>query len=94
MSLKIWTKALMSHKPLRFCVDYRKLNALTRKDRYPISLIGELLEQLFRTGIFTNLDIWPGFHRIRMEELTTFPRYGAHQYKGMPFGLTNVLAAF
>jgi reverse transcriptase-like protein/integrase-like protein len=92
----------MARKPdggLRFCVDYRKLNAITRKDRYPLPLIDELMERLSRAKIFTKLDIRQGFHRIRMspesEDLTTFrTRYGAYKYRVMPFGLTNGPANF
>ena len=84
---------------LRFCVDYRKLNALTRKDRYPLPLIDETLRRLSKAKIFTKLDIRQAFHRIRMdpnsEELTTFrTRYGLYKYKVMPFGLTNGPATY
>ena len=51
---------LMARKPgggLRFCVDYRKLNAVTKKDRYPLPLVDELMERLSRAKIFTKLDI-------------------------------------
>ena len=93
---------LMAEKPgggLRFCVDYRKLNAITRKDRYPIPLINEVLERISHAKIFTKLDIRQGFHRLRMdpesEELTTFrSRFGSFKYKVMPFGLTNGPAIF
>jgi transposase InsO family protein len=93
---------LMARMPsgkLRFCVDYRKLNAITRKDRYPLPLIGELIERLGKAKIFTKLDIRQGFHRIRMtkeaEDLTTFrTRYGSYKYHVMPFGLTNGPATF
>jgi transposase InsO family protein len=84
---------------LRFCVDYRKLNALTKKNRYPLPLIDETLARLSRAKIFTKLDIRQAFHRIRIdpdsEELTAFrTRYGLFQYKVMPFGLTNGPATF
>ncbi|KAK9649268.1 hypothetical protein HCH54_010284 [Aspergillus fumigatus] len=93
---------LMAEKPgggLRFCVDYRKLNAITKKDRYPLPLIDEVLDRISRAKIFTKLDIRQGFHRIRMdpesEDLTTFrSRYGSYKYRVMPFGLTNGPAAF
>jgi hypothetical protein len=80
---------------LRFCVDYRKLNALTKKNRYPLPLIDETLARLSKAKIFTNLDIRQAFHRIRIspesEELTAFrTRYGLFQYKVLPFGLTTV----
>jgi hypothetical protein len=84
---------------LRFCIDYRKLNALTRKDRYPLPLIDETLARLGKAKIFTKLDIRQAFHKIRMhpdaEELTTFrTRYGAYKCKVLPFGLTNGPATF
>lgn len=93
---------LMARKPgggLRFCVDYRKLNSITKKDRYPILLIDELMEQLGRAKIFTKLDIRQGFHRLRLapetEDLTTFrTRYGTYKYNVVPFGFTNGPAAF
>jgi transposase InsO family protein len=91
--------ARKSDGSLRFCVDYRKLNALTKKNRYPLPLIDETLARLSRAKIFTKLDIRQAFHRIRMdpksEELTAFrTRYGLFQYKVMPFGLTNGPATF
>ena len=61
---------------LRLCVDYRKLNAITKKDRYPILLIDEFTAQLSQATIFTKLDIRQGFHRLRLDpgdtDLTTF----------------------
>ena len=84
---------------LRFCVDYHKLNALTKKNRYPLPLIDETLARLSKAKIFTKLDIRQAFHRIRVspesEELTAFrTRYGLFQYKVLPFGLTNGPATF
>ena len=93
---------LMARKPgggLRFCVDYRKLNSITRKDRYPLPLIDEVMARISQAKVFTKLDIRQGFHRIRMhpdsEEYTTFrTRYGSYKYRVMPFGLTNGPATF
>jgi hypothetical protein len=84
---------------LRFCIDYRKLNDLTRKDQYPLPLIEETLARLGKARIFTKLDIRQAFHRIRIDleskELTTFrTRYGAYKCKVMPFGLTNRPATY
>ena len=78
----------------RFCVDYRKLNAITKKDRYPLPLIEETLARLARVKVFTKLDVRQAFYRIRMkesvEDLTTFrTRYGSYKYKVLPFGLCN-----
>jgi hypothetical protein len=84
---------------LRFCVDFRKLNAIIKKDRYPIPLVDELMDRLAGAKFFTKLDIRQGFHRIRLkpesEDLTTFrTRYGMFKYKVVPFGLSNGPAAF
>lgn len=79
---------------LHFCIDFRKLNVLTRKDRYPLPLIDETLAALGKARIYTKLDIRQAFHRIRMhpdaEELTSFrTRYGQYKCKVLPFGLSN-----
>jgi hypothetical protein len=84
---------------LRFCVDFRKLNNLTRKDRYPLPLINETLARLAKAKVYTKLDIRQAFHRIRMdpdsEELTTFrTRYGAYKCKVLWEGLTNGPATY
>jgi Reverse transcriptase (RNA-dependent DNA polymerase)/Retroviral aspartyl protease len=84
---------------LRFCIDYRKLNEITEKDRYPLPLLDETLARISRSKVFTKLDIRQAFHRIRMdpasEELTTFrTRYGQYKCKVMPFGLTNGPATY
>ena len=87
------------HGGLRMCVDYRRLNEITRKDRYPLPLIEETLARFRGAKIFTKIDIRQAFHRIRMhpdsEELTTFrTRYGTYCYRVLPFGLTNGPATF
>ena len=84
---------------LRFCIDYRKLNEITKKDRYPLPLLDETLARISRAKIFTKLDIRQAFHRVRMdpasEELTTFrTRYGQYKCKVLPFGLTNGPATY
>lgn len=93
---------LMAKKPgggLRFCVDYRKLNSITEKDRYPLPLIDETMAQLSKASIFTKIDIRQAFHKIRLDaesaRLTAFRcRQGAYQYEVMPFGLSNGPANF
>jgi hypothetical protein len=84
---------------LRFCIDYRKLNSITRKDGYPLPLIDETLQEISKAKVMTKLDIRQAFHRIRMaegsEDLTTFrTRYGSYKCKVLPFGLTNGPATF
>lgn len=84
---------------LRFCVDYRALNAITVKNRYPIPLIRETLDRLCRARYYTKLDIISAFNRLRIaqgeEWKTAFrTRYGLFEYLVMPFGLTNGPASF
>ncbi|KAJ3574874.1 hypothetical protein NPX13_g4222 [Xylaria arbuscula] len=93
---------LFAKKPngsLRFCVDYRELNAQSKKDCYPLPLISETLDRLTRAKLFTKLDIRAAFNRIRMdpasEDLTTFrTRFGQYKYKVLPFGLCNGPSTF
>ena len=84
---------------LRFCIDFRKLNMLTRNDPYPIPRIDELLARMSKAKVFTKLDIRQAFHRIRMdpasEEMTSFrTRYGLYKCKVLPFGLSNGPATY
>ena len=86
--------ALKKDGSLRFCVDYRRLNALTKKDRYPLPLIEETLARISGCKYLTKIDIIAAFNSLRMhpdsEALTTFiTSMGAYMYKVMPFGLTN-----
>jgi hypothetical protein len=84
---------------LRFCVDYRALNAITIKNRYPIPLIQETLNRLSKARYYTKLDIIAAFNRLRItkgdEWLTAFrTRYGLFEYLVMPFGLANAPSSF
>ena len=82
---------------LRLCVDYRRLNDITIKNRYPLPNIAELQDRLCNAKIFTKLDLKGAYNLIRMKEgdewKTAFrTRYGHFEYLVMPFGLTNALA--
>ena len=84
---------------LRFCVDYRALNAITIKNRYPLPLIRETLDRLSKAVIFTKLDIVAAFNRLRMaygeEWKTAFrTRYGLYEYLVMLFGLCGAPSSF
>jgi hypothetical protein len=84
---------------LRFYIDYRRLNNITKKDRYPLPLLDETLAQIGKAKVFTKLDIRQAFHQIRMnpesEELTTFQTcYRQYKYKVLPFRLMNGPATY
>ena len=84
---------------LRFCVDYRGLNNITVKNRYPLPLIRETLNRLSRAKYFTKLDVIAAFNRIRIKDgqewLTAFKtRFGLFEYLVMPFGLANAPSTF
>jgi len=91
--------AKQANGKLRIVVDYRGLNAITIKDKYPLLLMTTLMEQVYTSQIFSKLDLKLGFNLLPIAEgdewKTAFKtRYGLYEYKVMPFGLTNAPSAF
>ena len=91
--------ALKANGDLRFYVDYRKLNAITKRNRYPLPLIEEVIGKLIGCKHLTRLDVIAAFNKLRMhpdsEDLTTFiTALGSYKYHVLPFGLTNGPSTF
>jgi hypothetical protein len=84
---------------LRMCMDYRPLNEVTIKNKYPLARIGILFDQLTRARVFSKIDLRSGYHQIRIRPKdipkTAFTtRYGLFEYLVMSFGLTNAPSHF
>ncbi|GJR71311.1 putative reverse transcriptase domain-containing protein [Tanacetum coccineum] len=83
----------------RMCIDYRELNKLTVKNRYPLSRIKNLFDQLQGSSVYSKIDLRSGYHQLRVRDedipKTAFrTHYGHYEFQVIPFGLTNTPAVF
>ncbi|GJV29108.1 putative reverse transcriptase domain-containing protein [Tanacetum coccineum] len=83
----------------RMCIDYHELNKLTVKNRYPLSRIDDLFDQIQGSSVYSKIDMRSGYHQLRIKEedilITAFrTRYGHFEFQVIPFGLANVPTVF
>nr|GEU38498.1 hypothetical protein [Tanacetum cinerariifolium] len=102
-SLSPWGASVLfvkkKDRSFRMCINYRELNKLTVKNRYPLSRIDDLFNQLQGSSVYSKIDLRLGYHQLHIKEedvpITIFrTRYGHFEFQVMPFGLTHAPAMF
>nr|GEY68045.1 hypothetical protein [Tanacetum cinerariifolium] len=83
----------------RMCIDHRELHKLTVKNRYLLPRIDDLFDQLQESSVDSKIDLWSGYHQLRVRDedipkMAFTTRYGHYEFQIMPFGLTNAPAVF
>jgi len=83
----------------RLCIDYRMLNKVTIKNRYPLHMIDDLFNQFKDVAIFSKIDLRSRYHQLRIKGLDTYKttfktRYGHYEFVVLPFGLMHVPTTF
>lgn len=84
---------------MKMCIDYRELNEITIKNKYPLPRIKDLFDQLQGTVVFSKIDLRSIYHQLRINagdisKTAFWSRYGRYEFLVMPFGLTNILGVF
>lgn len=84
---------------MRMCIDYRRLNHVTVKNKYSLPRINKLFDQLQGAAYFSNINLSSGYHQLRIRDLDVAKiafrmRYGHYEFLVMPFGLTNAPTVF
>ena len=79
---------------LRMCIDYRALNAITLRNRYPLPNISDLLDRFAGAKVFSSLDLASGYHQIKIGKDDVPTPFGHYEFKVLSFGLTNAPVTF
>ena len=102
-SVSLWVAPVVIVKKndgtIRLCIDYRELNKVKVKNKYPLPRIDDLFDQLQEPFVFSKIDLRSGYYQLNVTDENVLKiafrtRYGHYEFLVMPFGFTNALAAF